>query len=299
MASKIAIVTGSSSGVGKETATELRSKGFHVVFACRNKDKTDAVIAEIAMKLRIEPTDGMTFIQLDTGKMASVKSFAGEFLKKFSTLDVLVHNAGSGYFLSKDRVTEDGLEAFFQTNYLGPFLLTKLLLDTLKKSNGRVLCLSSIEHWDGSYNFDKAVQKTTPASYPTSKLMMMLHAFELRERHNITALAVNPGGVMSNIWWYMRGWKKIVWDTLASCVLLTTKQGAQTSVWAATQDATQLPDGPLYVSPYSQWSTCPKRSDTVNRFGGAQLGTTDPRALNKQRWAQLWEFSEEKVKPFL
>jgi len=67
----------------------------------------------------------MTFLQLDTGKMASVKTFAEAFLEKFDRLDYLANNAGSGYFLKEQRVTEDGLEAFFQTNYLGPFFSHK------------------------------------------------------------------------------------------------------------------------------------------------------------------------------
>merc|ERR1719323_2597448 len=156
----------------------------------------------------------MTFLELDTGKMKSVKAFATAYLEKFDRLDVLVHNAGSGYFLKKDRETEDGLEAFFQTNYLGPFLLTKLFLDLLKKSQGRVVCVTSIEHWEGSYDFERVTQKTGAQSYATSKLMQMLLAFELTRRHKIPAAAVNPGGVMSGIWWYLRGFKKKLWDLL-------------------------------------------------------------------------------------
>merc|ERR1719324_2324363 len=96
-----------------------------------------------------------TFLQLDTGKMKSVKAFATAFLAKFDRLDVLVNNAGSGYFKKEDRTTEDGLEAFFATNYLGAFLLTRLLVDILKKSNGRIVNVTSIEHWEGKYDFEK------------------------------------------------------------------------------------------------------------------------------------------------
>merc|ERR1711976_1127813 len=140
----------------------------------------------------------------------------------FDRHDEVVHNAGSGYFKSSERTTEDGLEAFFATNYLGPFLLTKLLLDMLKKSQGRVVCVSSIEHWEGSYNFEKVTQKTGAKSYATSKLMLMLMAFELCKREGIQAVAVNPGGVMSGIWWYMRGWKAKLWNLLAPLFLLNT-----------------------------------------------------------------------------
>ena len=79
-----------------------------------------------------------------------------------------------------DRTMEDGLEAFFATICLGPLLLTKLFMYALKKSNGRVICVSSIVRWEGSYDFEKVTKKTSAQSYATSKMMMrMLMAFEL------------------------------------------------------------------------------------------------------------------------
>ncbi|CAK0883540.1 unnamed protein product [Prorocentrum cordatum] len=190
---KVAVVTGSNSGIGKESARQLVARGFHVVLACRSQDKADAAAAEIGVLERVEAKTAMTVMLLDTSKMASVKAFAAAFLAKFDRLDVLVHNAGTGYVVRDLRTTEDGLEAFFQTNYLGPFLLSKLLLEVIKKSSGRVVCVSSIEHWEGSYDFAKATAKTGGQSYPTSKLMLTLHAFELRKRHGVLAVAANPG----------------------------------------------------------------------------------------------------------
>mmetsp|Transcript_124586 Transcript_124586/g.265721 ORF Transcript_124586/g.265721 Transcript_124586/m.265721 type:complete len:303 (-) Transcript_124586:95-1003(-) len=294
---KVAIVTGSSSGIGKETTRELVKKGFHVVLACRNKDKTDAVIAQIALLDRLEAKDCMTFLQLDTSSMASVKAFAAAFLKQFDRLDVLVHNAGTGYVLKENRTTGDGLEAFFQTNYLGPFMLSSLLLDILKKSGGRVVCVTSIEHWDGSYDFERVVKKTTALSYSTSKLMMLLHAFELRRRHGIPAAAVNPGGVKSGIWWYLRGWKKSIFEALAGLVLLSENQGCQTTVEAATCEA--LGEGAVYLTPYKQWGLCPHRSDYINLYHGPNLAMADDRAYNQVHWKELWDWSETKLAPFL
>jgi len=295
--SKVAVVTGSNSGIGKETARELVGKGFHVVLACRSKDKAETAIAHIALMQKLDKAeDHMTFLPLDTANFSSVKAFAKSFLGKFDRLDVLVHNAGTGYLVRENRVTEDKLEGFFQTNYLGPFLLSKLLLDVLKKSSGRVVCVTSIEHWEGSYDFEKATQKTGPVSYPTSKLMMCLHAFELRRRHGITAVAVNPGGVQSNIWWYLRGWRKTVYEFVSNLVLLTSEQGCKTSVHAATAET--LPDGPVYLSPYKQMGLCPHRSDYLNFYNGPNEAQADPRVYNEAVWKQLWEFSD-KVRPFL
>lgn len=291
---KVAIITGSSSGIGKEAARDLAGKGFHVVFACRSQGK-----AEDAMKYTSSAVPGaqMTFLQIDTGKMKSVKQFVTAFSEKFDRLDVLVHNAGSGYFVSKERTTEDGLEAFFQTNYLGPFLLTKLLLELLKKSQGRVVCVTSIEHWEGSYDFDRVTQKTCAQSYPTSKLMLMLLAFELCRRHGVATAAVNPGGVMSGIWWYLRGFKKVLWELFAPLILLNVKQGCQTIVHAATVE--NLPSGPVYFTPYKQRKWCPYHSDIVGFYNGPTLGMPDSKVYREDQWAKLWDFSEEKIKPFL
>mmetsp|Transcript_154 Transcript_154/g.232 ORF Transcript_154/g.232 Transcript_154/m.232 type:complete len:293 (-) Transcript_154:137-1015(-) len=291
--SKVAIITGSSSGVGKEAACSLAADGFHVVYACRNEEKAKAVMAECAGKV---PGCKMTFLELDTGKMKSVKTFAEAFLSKFDRLDVLVNNAGCGYFLKDQRVTEDGLEAFFATNFLGAFLLTKLLKDILKRSKGRVVNVTSIEHWEGSYRFEKVTEKTQVASYATSKLMLMLMAFALPQREGIPAAAVNPGGVNSGIWWYLRGWKKTVWEFIAPLILLTTSQGAQTTVHAATVET--LP-AMAYFSPYKQRSWCPYHSDLLGPYNGPTIAIGCPAAYKKESIDSLWDFAEEKVKPFL
>jgi len=291
---KVAIVTGSSSGTGLEAAADLASKGYHVVYACRNEAK-----AREAMKHaeKVSPGAKTTFLQLDTGKMSSVKAFAKAFLAEFDRLDVLVNNAGSGYFLKQDRTTEDGLEAFFATNYLGPFLLTKLLKDLIKKSSGRVVNVTSVEHWDGSYDFEKVTQKTGAQSYATSKLMLMLMAFELCKREGIQAVAVNPGFVASGIWWYVRGWKKMLYSIIMNLVALDPKKGAATAIYGATAEG--LPSKSCYISPYKQRSWCPYYSDVLGPFGGANLSVGCPKAYNEEQWAKLWEFSEAKIKPFL
>lgn len=290
---KVAIVTGSSSGIGQEAAADLAQKGYHVVFACRNKERAEAAMAYAT---KVAPDAKTTFLQLDTGKMVSVKAFAKSFLEKFDRLDVLVNNAGCGYFLKDQRTTEDGLEAFFATNYLGPFLLTKLLLDIIKKSSGRVVNVTSIEHWEGSYDFEKVTSKTGKLSYATSKLMMMLMAFMLCQQ-GIHAVAVNPGGVMSGIWWYLRGWKATLWNLIAPLFLLTTKQGCATIVHGATAD--NLPKQSCYLSPYKPRSWCPYYSDLLGPFNGATVRTGCPKAYKEENWKKLWEFSENAIKPFL
>eukprot|EP00420_Gonyaulax_spinifera_P035456 CAMPEP_0197888888 /NCGR_PEP_ID=MMETSP1439-20131203/22445_1 /TAXON_ID=66791 /ORGANISM="Gonyaulax spinifera, Strain CCMP409" /LENGTH=326 /DNA_ID=CAMNT_0043508819 /DNA_START=71 /DNA_END=1046 /DNA_ORIENTATION=+ len=293
MAEKVAIVTGSSSGVGKEAARELAGKGFHVVFACRNKAKAEDAIKHTKSSF---PSAKTTFLELDTGKMKSVQAFAKSFQSQFDRLDVIAHNAGSGYFLSKDRTTEDGLEAFYHTNFLGPFLLTQLLKDTLKKSGGRVVTVTSIEHWEGSYDFEKVVKKTNKDSYATSKLMMLLFAFELFRREGIPAAAVNPGAVNSGIWWYMRGMKKMLWDIIAALFFLTPSKGCQTLVHAAT--TAELPPC-VYYTPYKQFDACPYYSDMINYYAGPLAGKPDPKAYREEHSKKLWDLAMEHIQPYL
>lgn len=292
--SKVAIITGSSSGIGQEAASDLASKGYHVVYACRNKERAEAAMA---YALKATPGAKTTFLELDTGKMKSVKAFATAFLAKFDRLDVLVNNAGSGYFVKDQRTTEDGLEAFYATNYLGPFLLTKLLTPIIKKTSGRVVNVTSIEHWEGSYDFEKVSQKTGGKSYATSKLMLMLMAFQLCQTEGIQAVAVNPGAVFSGIWWYLRGWKKTLWNFFGPIFLLSVKQGSATIIRGATGE--DLPTKSCYLSPYSQKSWCPMYSDMLGFFNGATVAVGCPKAYKEAQWQKLWDFSNEAVKPYL
>jgi len=292
--SKVAIITGSSSGIGQEAASDLTSKGYHVVYACRNKERAEAAMA---YALKATPGAKTTFLELDTGKMKSVKAFATAFLAKFDRLDVLVNNAGSGYFVKDQRTTEDGLEAFYATNYLGPFLLTKLLTPIIKKTSGRVVNVTSIEHWEGSYDFEKVSQKTGGKSYATSKLMLMLMAFQLCQTEGIQAVAVNPGAVFSGIWWYLRGWKATLWNFFGPMFLLSVKQGSATIVRGATGE--DLPTKSCYLSPYSQKSWCPMYSDMLGFFNGATVAVGCPKAYKEAQWQKLWDFSNEAVKPYL
>jgi NAD(P)-dependent dehydrogenase (short-subunit alcohol dehydrogenase family) len=239
------------------------------------------------------------FIQLDTGKMDSVKAFAKEFLANYDRLDVLINNAGSGYFKREERKTVDGLEAFFATNYAGPWLLTNKLLECLKKSGGRVVNVTSIEHWEGSYNFEKvAGEKATtgPKSYATSKLMMMLMAWEIERNHGVKGVAVSPGAVNSGIWWYLRGFRKVMMNIIQSLFFLTPKQGSEPLVFAAT--AEDLPAS-CYVTPYKQRGWCPYYSDMIAPFAGPTIGKPCPKATEKEAGSALWEFTEKTLKKWL
>ncbi|HYX05542.1 MAG TPA: SDR family NAD(P)-dependent oxidoreductase, partial [Bacteroidales bacterium] len=126
---KIVIITGSTSGLGEEASQVLAGKGAKVIMAVRNIEKGN----DVAGKIRNEyPGAEVEVMKLDLSSLNSVKSFAGEFMKKYDRLDILINNAG--VMMSPYSKTEDGFEIQMGTNHLGHFALTGHLMPLLKKT---------------------------------------------------------------------------------------------------------------------------------------------------------------------
>src|SRR5262249_10153776 len=126
---KICLVTGATAGLGKATALGLAQRGTAVVLLGRDRAKAEATASEIKAQSGNSHID---FLVADVSSLASVRSAAEEFKRKYDKLHVLVNNAG--VYKATRTLSPDGLELMFATNYLGPFLLTNLMLDTLKSS---------------------------------------------------------------------------------------------------------------------------------------------------------------------
>ena len=125
------VITGASSGVGLYAAKALAKRGWHVVMACRNLEKTQKVAKEVGMS-----SDNYTIIHLDLSSLKSVRQFVDDFRKTGKSLDALVCNAAVYMPLSKEPLrSEDGYELSVATNHLGHFLLCNLMLEDLKKSS--------------------------------------------------------------------------------------------------------------------------------------------------------------------
>src|SRR5690349_6850832 len=118
MQGKVCLVTGSTSGIGKVTARELAQMGATVVIVCRNRAKGEAAQAEIKAA---SGNDQVDLIVADLSELSQVHRVANEFKQSYTQLHVLVNNAGGAN--SEHKVTRDGLEFTFATNYLAPFLL--------------------------------------------------------------------------------------------------------------------------------------------------------------------------------
>lgn len=326
----VAIVTGSSTGIGYQTALALARKGYVVVVATRNRERGEAAASSINAALRGEGTPLLergeaVFLPLDTARLGSVREFAEEYQRRYDRLDALVNNAGmnSTGFTPEQRVSADGLAITFQSNFLGHFFLTNLLLPLLKatalvpgSSGGppvRVVNLSSVTHRlvKKRPDWGRAIAKDAGSGYALSKLAATLHAFELQRRFasegiadKLQAIAVNPGGVASDIWRTMPSSCMCWFRTFQSLFFLNTAQGAATSVAAATQrDFAGKPLGAgelLYLTPYripaswgGEWGRL--LADSLGPFAGARPGLSTPMSRDPVLAAQLWAASDAAV----
>lgn len=205
LSGRIYIVTGANSGSGFATAKQLAEQGAHVIGACRRIGAGKEAFTDLK-NIR----GSVEIIELDLASLASVRSFAETFLANYDRLDGLVNNAGVMY--SPEGRTEDGFETQIGINYLGHFLLTELLLDTLKASApARIICVSSVAHagMRGYYgeidfedlNFDNKEYSAYQA-YANAKLAIVLQALDLSRRlegTGVSAFSVHPGWIRSNL----------------------------------------------------------------------------------------------------
>lgn len=235
MKSPICLITGATEGVGKVTALELAKKGFTVVAAARDANKAEALMNEI------ETSTGQTscaFIVADLGSLRQVRQLAETFRRRYSTLDVLINNAG--VFLPARAETEDGYEMMFQVNYLSPFLLTNLLLEELQKSEqGRIINLSSSVYALGRFdpaNLQSERHFSALGTYAATKLFVLMFTQELARRlkaTSVTANAVHPGIVRTRMMLQAPGAHRVV-SYLSLPFSISPVRGARTSVYLAS-----------------------------------------------------------------
>ncbi|PSC74044.1 short-chain dehydrogenase [Micractinium conductrix] len=305
VAGRRVVVTGSTQGLGRETARQLAARGAHVVLACRDLKRAEAVAEEIRQQhpgaqVEVGP-------QLDLGSLESVRRFAAAYKKKHRELHVLVNNAGTNYL--ERWFTPEGVGGLCQVNYLGPYTLTRLLEDTLQASApSRVVNVSSVTHrfgWVGDVAGFLASWR--PGSYyPSTKLANALFAFELQRRlgeQGVQSCAVDPGGVASNIWsnsafarpplsWVIGNLYAPPSDGAAAVVHAASvpwgrerrAAAAITAKWggAATPSARAqaLPDlrfyaRGLFASPaVTSWRGVPRRRDTLDKIRSRLWGLT-------------------------
>jgi NAD(P)-dependent dehydrogenase (short-subunit alcohol dehydrogenase family) len=195
--SKTILVTGSTDGIGRQTALALLSLGHRVIVHGRSPAKTAAAAAGLRTDSGSQAVDTWA---CDLSSLAAIRAAAPALLAAHPKLDVLLHNAG--IFMNTRELSADGYELTFAVNHLAPFLLTHLLAPALEAAApSRVVVVSSVAHARGTVDFNDlhyATGFTGYASYARSKMCNVLFASELAERwkeKRITANSLHPGVV--------------------------------------------------------------------------------------------------------
>ena len=275
---KIAVVTGSSSGIGYEAARVLANKGAKVIIAVRNPEKGKNAINKI--KEQNENAD-VKVMQVDFSDLDSVKTFVKEYTSNFDKLDILINNAG--VMIPPYSKTKDGFELQMGTNHLGHFSLTMQLLDLIIKTpHSRIVNVSSGAHRYGNIDFEDLTwekRKYKPwRAYGDSKIANLYFTFELQkklENSDVTVTAAHPGWTATELQRHSG-----MVDYLNRFFAMPIEQGALPTLRAATDEDVHNGD---YFGPdgFMEWRGYPKKVDT-NKL-----------AKDETIAKKLWDVSEE------
>jgi NAD(P)-dependent dehydrogenase (short-subunit alcohol dehydrogenase family) len=204
--SKFALVTGSTDGIGQNTATRLAQAGYSVFVHGRNQERVAASVS------RIIETSGNSNVQgftADISSLAGMRKLTGDVARTTDKLDVLVNNCG--IFEEKFQLSEDGIELVFATNVLSMHVITNDLLPLLKRSaSARVINVSSISQGYEAGLLDpqfKLGGYSDHRSYSLSKLLAAMLTFEQHKRFGTATLTFNtldPGTVNTKM--LLAGW---------------------------------------------------------------------------------------------
>lgn len=280
LSGKTAIVTGSNTGIGYETALDLYQKGAKVYVATRDKEKALGAI----QRMKSSATGGeLIYGHLDLASLSSVKEFTDKINEAESRLDFLVNNAG--VMIPPPSKSKDGFELQFGVNFVGHFALTGHLFNLLESTTGsRVVTLSSIAHRGAVIDFDNfqlEKEYNNWREYGQSKLADIIFAleFEKRLRKNgcqTISLAAHPGFSKTDLQKYMDK------DMLASLELMTAKEGAQPTLAACLREDAK---GGQYWGP-----------DGPNeQKGKPALAKIDAAALDENLNAKLWDWAKKET----
>lgn len=211
MQDRIVLITGSTDGIGKETARQLAALGATVLVHGRNAARCQTTVDEIRQATGNPQVD---YLVADLASQRQVRQMAADVLARYDRLHVLINNAG--VILLQRQVTEDGLEASFAVNHLAPFLLTNLLLDRIQQSApARIVNVSSMVHYDARIDLDdlqSARRYNGVVAYKSAKLGNVLFTLELAERlqgSDVTANCLHPGAVTTKLLDTGWGWTGI------------------------------------------------------------------------------------------
>jgi NAD(P)-dependent dehydrogenase (short-subunit alcohol dehydrogenase family) len=248
MKGKRVIVTGPTSGFGKEIALQLAAMGADVVLACRDVNLGAQVADEIAQQTGAK---SCTVMHIDASEQGSIHEFARQYREKWPRLDVLVNNAGVNR--SKRQTSADGIELTFATNVLGYFLLTRGLLDLLRTSApSRIVNVASTYASDldlSDLQFQRRAYEGRKA-YAQSKACdrMLTWAFARRlQGSGVTANAMAPGLVVqTGLYRDASPAVKLLMHVLGLFFGRSIAQGADTAIWLASGPEVESLNGKFF-----------------------------------------------------
>ncbi|XP_048747816.1 retinol dehydrogenase 11-like [Ostrea edulis] len=234
---KTVIITGANTGIGFEIALHLARRNGRIILACRNSEKGEAARSRI---VQLSGNSNVVFRLVDVSMMSSVRAFVDVIKREEKKVDILINNAG---VVTLEKIlTEEGLELTFATNHFGPFLLTTLLMDLLKKSKGRVVNVGSAASVIGTVDCDnlRAEKNFSSLQYHNSKTANLLFTKELARREtDVLISCVHPGTVRTDVFRHMPLPVRIIISTVFRVLTKSPTEGAQPVLFCALDDSVQ------------------------------------------------------------
>jgi NAD(P)-dependent dehydrogenase (short-subunit alcohol dehydrogenase family) len=288
---RLAVITGSTSGVGLGLATRLSAAGAEVIMPIRNQAKGEAAVAHIRATL---PDAKLTIKQLDLASLASVAALGGELNSEGRPIDILINNAA--VIAHREReITADGFELQFATNHLGHFALTGHLLPLVRAaSSPRVVTVSAMAARSGRIRFnDLHFERgySPMRAYSQSKLANLVFARELNRRSReagwgVLSNAAHPGmskpdprfsgpepSMNERFMKFSQRLVPFMWQAI--------DEGIKPTLYAATSPHAA---GGAFYSPHGLFEAA---------GGGVQEAKIPAHATNDADARRLWEISEQ------
>jgi NAD(P)-dependent dehydrogenase (short-subunit alcohol dehydrogenase family) len=278
---KTIILTGANSGIGKAAATQLAKLGATVIMACRSAQRGAQALEDVR---KASNSDKLELLQVDLASQASIHQFVAAFKQRHHRLDLLIHNAANfDHTLKRATLTADGVETIFATNHLGVFLLTHLLLDTLKASApSRIITVASkglvvYPFLDIDFNNLNGERRfNTQHAYYHSKQAQVMFTYDLAERLKGSGVTVNCVRVTNvaipdDRLAYLPKWLLKIYH-LKRGMAITPEQQAETYVYLAADPTMQNVTG-------GYW-------DENN-----QQVRSNSNSYHRETWKRLWDVS--------
>jgi retinol dehydrogenase-14 len=245
---KTVLITGATSGIGLEASVKLAGMGAELVLVGRDRTRGEAAVAVVK---RRSGSRAVALMRCDFTSLTQIGALAADVVASRPRLHVLVNNAGS--VSARREVTEDGIERTLAVNHLGPFLLTNLLLDLLRRSApARVVTVASAAHRQGDMPFDDLQFENggyaIMRAYARSKLANVLFTAELARRlteSGVTANCLHPGAVATNIWSHAPRYA-LPLLAVAKLFMISAAKGADTIVHLAASPEVEALTGGYY-----------------------------------------------------